>query len=186
MKAFRNINGTVVEIDVDLDLNGMPILPPDTTTDPKPEADVGHYVTVVGNSWVQIPIPEEFTTFEHKKQKALESLKKYKDWYLEQPVTHNNIVFDADEKARNRLAQTLISNSVDNYLPRAWITTNNSLYPLNDLPTFMGIVDAVRTAFSTRFFEMESIRQQIIASTNEEELNAITIPVIPDNITISG
>ena len=38
MKAFRNLAGNVVEIDIDLDLDGNPILPPDTTTDLRPEA----------------------------------------------------------------------------------------------------------------------------------------------------
>ena len=41
MKAFRNIGGSVVEIDVDTDPNGQPILPPDTTVDAKPAAHDG-------------------------------------------------------------------------------------------------------------------------------------------------
>jgi hypothetical protein len=52
MKAYRNIAGVVHEIQVDIGLDGQPILPPDTTVDPRPEPQPGHYVTVVGNAWV--------------------------------------------------------------------------------------------------------------------------------------
>lgn len=182
MKAFRNIGGNIVEIEVDVGPDNVPLLPPDTTVDPRPDPLPGHYVTVVGNSWVQIPIPQEFTTFEYKKQKALEALKKYKEWYLEQPVEHNGVLFDADETARIRLTQALVVHSASSYLPPYWITANNDLYPIENLSDLMGIVNAVQTAFTTRFFEMDGIRRQILNASNEEELNAINIPTIPDRI----
>lgn len=182
MKAFRNVAGTVVEIDVDVDLQGQPILPPDTTVDAKPAAQPGHYVTVVGNAWVQIPQPQEVIGFEYKKQQALEKLGKYKAYLIEQPVEVNGIIFDADDQARNRLVQNLVINSTTGYLPPAWIAANNTPYPLADLPALMEIVTAVQTAFATRFFEMDAIRQQIIAAGDEAALAAITIPVIPNQI----
>lgn len=182
MKAFRNLGGTVVEIEVDTDLNGFPILPPDTTVDPKPEAQAGHYVTVVGNAWVQIPIPQEVIAFEYKKQKDLEALSKYKEWYLEQPTDHLGVVFDADEKARARLTQALVINTASGYLPPAWIAADNSSFPLTTIDDLKGIVNSVQAAFATRFFEMDTIRQQIMAATDETALNAVTIPTIPSQI----
>ena len=179
MKAFRNIGGNVVEVEIDVDLNGNPILPPDTTVDPRPEPQPGHYVTVVGNSWVQIPIPQEVISFEYKKQKRLEALSTYKNWYLDQPVTYNNIKFDADEKARIRLTQALVVYNETGYLPQAWVTADNTLFPLNSIDDLKGIINAVQTAFSTRFFEMEAIRQQIINADDDASLDAINIPTIP-------
>lgn len=179
MKAFRNLGGNVVEVDVDVDLNGNPILPPDTTVAAKPAANPDHYVTVVGNAWVQIPIPQEFVAFSYKKQKAMEALSKYKDYYINLPVTHDSVVFDADEQARSRLTQAIFINTATSYLPPAWIAADNTPYSITVLADLMGIVSAVQTAFATRFFEMDAIRQQIMAAADDAALSAITIPVIP-------
>jgi len=182
MKAFRNVGGTVIEIDVDVDPNGQPILPPDTTTDARPEPQAGHYVTVVDNAWVQIPVPQAFTTFEYSKQQALEALSKYKEWYLEQTVELNGVTFDADDTARTRLTQALVVHSVSGVLPPAWIATDNSIHPLPNIEVLLDIVNAVQTAFVTRFFEMNTIRQQILAANDEATLNTIAIPSIPTNL----
>lgn len=182
MKAFRNVAGTVVEIDVDVDPNGQPILPPDTTTAEKPAAQDGHYVTVVGNVWVQIPIAQEVIAFEYRKQKALETLSRYKAWYLDQPVNHNGVMFDGDEQARARLTQALVVHNANSYLPPVWIAADNSPQPLADINALIAIVSDVQTAFATRFYEMDLIRQQIIAAADEVALAAINIPVVPNNI----
>lgn len=182
MKAFRNIAGNVVEIEVDIGIDNQPILPPDTTTDPKPAANAGHYVTVVGNVWVQIPVPQEVSTFEYKQQKAMEALSKYKEYYLELPVTHATVVFDADEKARARLTQAIVINSASSYLPPAWISANNTPFALTTLADLMGIVVAVQTAFATRFFEIDVIRHAITVAANESELGLIVIPTIPNQM----
>lgn len=182
MKAFRNIAGVVVEIDVDVDLQGKPILPPDTTVDTKPEAQAGHYVTVVGNAWVQIPIPQTVVAFEYAKQQKLESLGVYKAWYFEQPTTINGILYDADEQARNRLAQNLIVNSATGYLPPAWITADNSSTPINTLADLIEIVNGVQETFATRFFEMDALRKQITDAGDEVTLAAIVVPTVPSQM----
>lgn len=179
MKAFRNVGGTIVEIDVDVDPNGQPILPPDTTTDARPEPQAEHYVTVVDNAWVQIPVPQAFTTFEYSKQQALEALSEYNKWYLEQTVELNGVTFDADDKARVRLTQALVIHGATGFLPPAWIANDNSSHPLPNIAALMAIVNVVHAAFSTRFFEMDAIRQQILAASDEATLNTIAIPSIP-------
>ena len=182
MKAFRNIAGTVVEIDVDVDLSGQPILPPDTTVDAKPEAQPGHYVTVVGKSWVQIPIPQEVIAFDFKKQQALEKLGKYKTYYFEQPTEVNGVKFDADSEARARLTQALVIYNEVGYLPPAWIAADNTPVPLANVGELKVIVGGVQQAFSTRFFEMDAIRQQIISSADEAALDAVEIPTVPNQM----
>lgn len=182
MKAFRNLAGTVIEIDVDIDLDGNPILPPDTTVNPRPEPMAGYYVTVVGNDWVQIPVPQEYKTFEYKKQLALEALGKYKEWYTNQPVEHAGKLFDGDELARSRLSQALIINATAGYLPPAWIAADNTPFMIHTVSDLQGIVSAVQTAFTTRFFEMDAIRQQILAATNDGELDAVHVPTIPNRV----
>jgi len=179
MKAFRNVGGNVIEIEVDVDAQGVPLLPRDTTVSARPAPMDGHYVTVVGNEWVQIALPTENFEFSYKKQLALAKLAAYKAWYIEQPVTHSGILFDADELARNRLVQALVINGSTGYLPPAWIAVDNSAFPIATLADLTALITTVQTAFATRFFEMDAIRQQVLASTDETALNAITIPVKP-------
>lgn len=176
MKAFRNLAGNVVEITVDVGLDGQPILPPDTTVDPRPEPLPGHYVTVVGKEWVQIEIPVVFETLESKIARKLEAIGKYRDWLTEQPVEVNGVKFDADEQARSRLTQSLVINSTLDYLPPAWISYDNTPQPLATVDDLKTIVQAVQTAFATRFFECDTLRQAAKAATTEAELDLVVVP----------
>lgn len=182
MKAFRNVGGNVVEIEIDQDPQGNPILPPDTTVDPRPAANPGHYVTVVDTSWVQIPIPVENISFETKKANAVAQVQKYRDWYINTPIDHDGQKFDADETARNRLAQAIVVYNTNATLPPAWITADNQAYALADLDALKGVLTAVQNAFLSRFFEMNTLRASILAAADETALNAITIPTIPTGL----
>lgn len=179
MKAFRNLNGNVVQIEIDLDLEGKPILPPDTTVDERPEAEPGKYVTVVGKEWVQIPITVETVSFEIKKQNKIDKLKEYRTWYLDQPVDVNGVLFDGDETSRARLVQALFMNATNGYLPPAWITYNNTPLALSNVEELKNIANKIQVAFSTRFFEVNTIREQLISASDETQLNAIVIPAVP-------
>jgi len=186
MKAWRNFGGQVLEIDIDVDLEGNPILPPDTTTDVKPEANEGCYVTVVGNTWVQIPIAVSYTTFETKKQEALDKLKDYRrDWYLDTPVEVNGVLYDADEKARGRLVQALVIYNETTYLPPAWISFNDIAQPLSSIDDLKEIIAGVQNAFTTRFFETNSIREALLLAANEEALNAVEILRVNLNLLLT-
>lgn len=179
MKAWRNLNGKVVEIYVDVDPQGNPLLPPDTTTDPKPEPLEGHYVTVVGREWVQIPIPVVRYEFSYLQQQALDRLKTYKEWYLNQPVEVNNRLFDNDETARARVSQAILAHQLTGFLPEFWVDANNQRYPINSVDDLKTIAVALQDSFNTRFVETDTIRQQILAATTEDQLNAVEIPALP-------
>lgn len=176
MKAFRNLAGSVIEIEVDVDPNGDPILPPDTTTDPRPEADPDHYVTVVGKVWVQIPIPQAFVSFETKKQQKLDLFRKYRDKYIDATITHAGMEFDADELTRGRLVQVLFTHQTTGYLPPAWISADNIPYPLNAVEDLQALATAVQQAFAQRFFEMDTMRRQILDAADDAALDAVVIP----------
>ena len=176
MKAFRNIAGSVVEVNIDVDPDGNPLLPPDTTVEPRPEPLEGHYVTVVGSTWVQIPNPVSFVTLETQKAQALERFRVYRDWLIEQPVEYAGRLFDANETARNRLTQALVIFQTTNTLPQAWVANDNSLFHINNIDDLSGIINAVQTAFTTRFFTSDTIRRQILVAETEEQLAAVQIP----------
>lgn len=183
MRAFQNRQGNVVEIEVDVDPHGNPLLPPDTTVDARPEPLEGHYVTVVGNRWVQIPIPVFVPSFELLKQQALERLATYRNWLLQQPVTagaNNEHIFDADDKARDRLTQALVLHTQFGTLPPAWVKHDNTMFPLTVVADLIFIITTVQQAFTSRFFETVTIRNQLLAATDEAALNAIAIPTIPN------
>lgn len=181
MKAHRNIAGTVVEIDIDLDLAGNPILPPDTTTDPRPDAQPGHYVTVVGRNWVQIPIPQQVKSLELQRSEALAKVQAYRDWYLEQPIVHEGVVFDGDQIARVRLSQAVIVADAGGQVPPAWITHDNNAFPLSGLAALKSLAVSVITEFGNRFFEANAIREAIMQAPDEAALASIAIPTIQDN-----
>ena len=181
MKAWRNIAGVVQEVEIDVGIDGNPIYPPDTTTDARPEALPGHYVTVVDRSWVQIESPVYVESFEAKKTRLLQALSAYRSWHLDQPVTVNDVVFDADDQARQRLTQAVVMYTNMNYLPPAWIAKDNTPYMLEDFEALKAIVAAVQEAFSSRFYECNTVRQQLLAATTEEELSAVTVPSVPMN-----
>lgn len=179
MQAFRNVNGSVREITIDVDLNGNPILPPNTTVDPRPEEQPGHYLTVVGTEWVQIPIPVTEITLEQAQKEACDRLKIWRDWYLDQPVEFDTSMFDADAEARTRLTQAVTLNAIGVPLPAGWVTEDNGFYPFADFEALKSLALAVSTAFTDRFFEAVTIRNSITATTTKAELEAITIPQIP-------
>lgn len=181
MKAYRNIAGNVVEIDIDIDLAGNPILPPDTTVDPRPDAQPGHYVTVVGRNWVQIPIPVQVKSLELLRSEALQKVQAYRNWYLEQPVIHEGILFDGDETARVRLSQAVIVAEAGGQVPPAWITYNNQAFPLSGYPALKALTISVITAFGNRFFEANAIREAIMQAPDEAALASIAIPTIQEN-----
>ena len=180
MKAYRNIAGEVREIQVDIGINGQPILPPDTTVDPRPEPLPGHYVTVVGDKWVQIEIPVYVEAFETKKQKKLDAIAKYRDWYLDQPVEFQGVKFDGDSEARIRLTQALLMAKELEYVPPVWVTYDNSEFPLPDFETMKDLVAVVTQAFSTRFYECSVMRAQAMAAEDLAALDAVQVPAIPD------
>lgn len=182
MKAFRNVAGNVVEVDVDVGPDGKAILPPDTTIDPKPEAQEGHYVTVVGNAWVQIPVPVQFVAFETEKELALQRLRDYRDWYINSPAEYAGELFDADEMARNRLIQALVIYQNNGYLPPVWVTHDNKSFEITDITALTNLISTIQNAFSTRFYETNTVRSQILAAQTKEELDAIVIPNRSDRV----
>lgn len=177
MKAFRNVGGNVVEITVDLDLNGEPILPPNTTVQPRPEVTEGHYVTVVGDSWVQIEIPVQEVTLDQIKSEALERLKGWRTWVLEQPITHQEVLFDADETARARLSQAVVIGEVSGVVPPAWVALDNSLFPIESYEALKALAIAMSIEFSARFFQASTLREAIEAAESQAEVEAVEIPL---------
>ena len=176
MKAWRNIGGVVTEIEVDIGLDGEAILPPDTTTSPRPEPVEGHYVTVVGRDWVHIPIAVEVVTFETKKERKLKEVSAWREWLIVQPVKIGNVLFDGDEQARDRLTQALVIHRELGSLPHAWFTFDNQPHPLSSVEDLKAIVAGVQLAFSTRFFQAAALRQSVYDAQDEAALEAIVVP----------
>lgn len=176
MLAYRNVGGSIKQIDVDLDAQGNPLLPPDTTVDPRPEPNENHYVTVVGNSWVQIPIPQPFFTFETIKARKLDEAEEYQKKLLDKPYDVNGTLFDGDEITRSRLIQALVINNTNGYLPPAWVGKNKKTKPITQRQDLIDIITTIQNDFANRFFQAETIKQGILAATTQAELDAIVIP----------
>lgn len=184
MKAYRNLNGQIVEIDVDVDPNNQPLLPPDTTVDPRPDPLAGHYVTIVGNAWVQIEIPATVFEFSYNREKKLADLAVYKTWYLDQPLAINGVLYDADEQARTRLIQALTVYNAYGALPSAWVDSNNVPHPISAVADLNALIQPIAQAFQTRFFDMDTIRQNILAVADGDQaaLDLIVVPTIPQTV----
>lgn len=182
MKAYRNVAGVVKEINVDIGLDGQPVLPPDTTVAPRPEPLPGHYVTVVDKAWVQIEAPVYVESFESKKAGVIERIATYRDWVLKQPVDVNGVLFDGDQPARDRLTQALVMFREIAYLPPSWVTHANTEVPLATDDDLRNIAAVVAAAFSERFYECNTLRAQAVAAEDEVALAAVVVPVVTDTI----
>ena len=124
MQAFRLYNGSIIDVQVDLDPSGNPILPPNTTVDPRPEPLVGHYLTIIGNQWAQVEVVQP--TFEHNKAEKAAAFEAFRDQYMDRPVQYSSVLFDADKQARERLTQALVMHREVGYLAPAWLTYANT------------------------------------------------------------
>jgi len=170
----------IVQENFDTDPNGVPLLPDNATVEPPPTYNPEtQYLAIVKNKWYVIDKPTLTPSLDQLKQQKLEQLKRYKEWYLNQPVTYDNHRFDADENSKNRLIQAYNVYQLTNKLPPAWIDADNNKYTITTVDQIKGIIQAIATTFQTRFFECVTLREQILAATTKEQLDAINIPFNP-------
>jgi len=176
MNAFRSINGNIVEVLIDVDPNGMSLLPPNTTVEPKPEALEGHRLDIMGTSWIQVPVVVHVKSFEELRLDKLAELRRYRDWIFEQPTEHAGVLFDADDKARVRISQTVTAYQAFSELPPGWVTYDNQTIPLATFDDLKAIAVTIFTTFNARFFECNTMRDAISVAETEEALDAVVIP----------
>lgn len=180
MKAFRNFSGIIKEIDIDVSPSGEPLLPPDTTVDPKPEDREGHYLSVVGTKWVYIPFTEVQETLDQIRNRKFIQLATYKEWYFNTPVKYDEVLFDGDESSRNRLSQALQVYNQTKVVPTNWVNYKNDFYAFDgDKDKFINLVLTVLQAFNNRHIEMNVIRDKILKAESIEELYNIQVPAKP-------
>jgi hypothetical protein len=160
--------------------DGTPLLPDNATVTPPPEYKPDtQYLAIVKNTWYVINRPVPVFSLDDLKQRKLEQLSDYKQWYLNQPVTYDSHNFDADETAKNRLIQVYNTFQITNQLPPAWIDADNKAYAITSIDQIKGLITAIASTFQTRFFECNTLRDKIMAVTNENDLNAVVIPSLP-------
>lgn len=188
MKAYsKTPSGVVEEILIDLDRNGNPILPPDTTLDPRPQPREGHRVTVIGDKWVQIPVtPPREVTLEELIDNKCDVLRTYRDWLLEQTFFFNDVEFDADDVARARVTQAMLLVELGGPSPDVWIDANNQPYSVENPEELKELAFGIANIFQERFNAATAIRDAILACTSKEELDAIVIPSIGDDMGLNG
>jgi len=179
LKAYRLLSGNITEIEVDVDVaTGAPLLPPDTTVAARPDDIPGFLLTIVGNQWQQIEILPP--TLEQLKNDKLADFDKHRTWYLNQPVIVNGAQFDGDKNARDSLTQALTVHSALGILPPAWFDYDNTPHALTNVEDLKAIAGPVAITYSTRYYEMVTMRETINAAQSKEELDAIEIPVHQD------
>lgn len=175
MKAYRLYNGVISEIEVDVDnTTGLPLLPPETTADPRPEDLEGFYLTIEGNQWKRVEIIPP-TLFQLKTDKLI-AFEKHRQWYLNQPVYINGSLFDGDKNARDSLTDALTVHTALGILPPAWFDFSNVPHTLSTVDDLKAIAGPVAVAYSTRYYEMVTMREAINAAETKEALDAIIVP----------
>ena len=122
-------------------------------------------------------------TLELLKAEALKKVATYREWLLEQPVLYQGVLFDGDTTARDRLSQSVIVAESGGQVPPAWVTYDNSTFPLNDVADLKSLAVHIMTEFGIRFFEANTIRESIIQATDEAALASIQIPVVSDTMS---
>jgi hypothetical protein len=181
VQGWRNPQPEVIiQEQFDVAPDGTPLLPDNATVTPPPEYNTGtQYLAIVKNTWHVIDRPTPVFTLDYLKQKKLEELSRYKESYLNEPVTYDGHKFDADENSKNRLIQTYNTYQITNQLPPAWIDANNNAYPITSIDQIKGIIAAIAAQFQTRFFECNALRGQIMNAADEAALRAVVIPRLP-------
>lgn len=175
MKAYRLYNGVITEIEVDVDhASNLPLLPPDTTVDPRPDEISGFYLTIEGTQWKRVAIVPK--TLDQLKSDKLQLFEKHRVWYYAQPVDVNGVLFDGDKNARDSLTQALTVYLALSYLPPNWYDYVNTPHPLNTVDDLKVIAMAVAAVYSTRYNEMVALRTSILQAADEAQLDAIVIP----------
>lgn len=178
LDAWRNVAGNVVQVKVDVGIDGKPLLPPDTTTDPRPEPLEDHYVTVVGNEWVQIPVAKTIPTLESVRDDKLRELSAWKEWILEQPVEFESRLFDGGETARSRISQAIVMAIATEKVPPVWVDYNNQNFPIDTLSTLKALGVSLANEFLERFYQSSLLRETILSAQTMEALYNIEIPKI--------
>lgn len=178
MKAFRKKNGVITEIQVDVGRNGEPLLPPNTTVEPKPLLLEGHFLDIVNGEWQQFPEHVHVETLEEAKDKACKQLAVYRDWVIDRPVEHEGKLFDADETARTRLTGAVTAHGIGEALPSVWVAKDNSLFPIKTIADLQALAAKVYSEFNSRFSYVTDLRLQILAAETLTELEALEMPVV--------
>jgi hypothetical protein len=178
IQGWRNPQPEVIVQELfDVAPDGTPLLPDNATVTPPPEYDAKtNYLAIVKNKWHVIDRPVIVVSLDELKRRKLEQLSRYKEWYFNQPVTYDNHKFDADETAKNRLIQAYNTYQITNQLPPAWIDADNKAYAITSIDQIKGLITAIATAFQTRFFECNDLREKIMNAADETALNAVVIP----------
>ncbi len=108
---------------------------------------------------------------EDVKRKKINSFKNKRDYLEIQPIEVNNNLFDYDNQARDRISAAIIA--LEGQDPIQWTTADNQnvLVSANDLKD---VVRAVAVRSNVLHVKYRQLKEQVLAATTKEEVDAIT------------
>lgn len=193
MRAWRKDGNGYKEVMVNVDpVNNIPLLPPNTTTDPMPEAHSNMFLTVRDNYWIYLPKnpvkPEEPIDSLALTRGAIKSnFDKWKATYVDAPFYHDGFVLHNDLIARTNILGAYVAFKFHKRIPPKWKAMGNRI--LDPSAVWLERVSLLSVHYyESRLFLSEVTAMKIAGAKTVEELQSITFPQIPnlENLMITG
>ena len=193
VQAWRKDGNGYKEVMVNIDpVNNIPLLPPNTTTDPKPEEHNNMFLTVRDNYWIYLPknpveseVPIDTLAVTRGVLKA--NYDKWKDAYVDAPFYHDGFVLHNDLIARTNILGAFVAFKFHDRMPPKWKAMGGKY--LNPTPKWLDAISLLSVHYyESRLFTAEMTNYQIAKAETVEELQRIVFPVIPhyEGLLITG
>lgn len=166
-----------IEIEVDVNSKGEPLLPEDATVEPPPPYKKGHSLTIENNEWVYIKNPEP-------KKPTIEEMRYLKNilftpWsqeFLNQAFIYDGEIYVNDARFREMLNSSISAHREWGTLPDFWVTAEDKIIKPVTKDFLDGIGKVAYQAHQKSMLEVVEIKNFINTCTDVDELSKLEFP----------
>lgn len=163
-------------------IDGEPLLPPNTTVTPPPtKVSGGHYLTVVGTSWVELPYDNSDLSFKEYKESLNNQLKDVSEQLVWAPFIYLGHVYGNDYKDVIRITTAVQAYMIAKRLPEFWRTEDN--YPITTADItedwLYGLSLESSAIAQSRTLETIQAKELLMSLETMKQLKEFKMPEVP-------